>query len=293
MEGSRVKIIDFGLGNWWNRGPLKTSCGSPNYAAPELFTSRCYHGPPVDVWAMGVMLFGMLTGEFPFDEIQSTLDAEYDWPSQPSSAIADIINGIFQTNPDSRLSTANVRACPILQKNGVQQQISTDIRPDLIAKMDQELGMPLELVVKGLRDEEVNQMTATYWILAKQTSPPPPSDALAQVDDAIKKALANAELSLSDMMKQRRESNDDQQRKSSESKVTGAQEPQRAVTPVSKRQHETVDGQRTSPPWQEPRRPVSPRPTESVVLNRSSGYSQGWVVATPTGKKSPTESQKK
>ncbi len=74
-----IKIIDFGLGNFYLKGPLKTSCGSADYAAPELFTTSMYYGPPVDVWAIGVMLFAMVSGEFPFEDIQATLDGEYKW----------------------------------------------------------------------------------------------------------------------------------------------------------------------------------------------------------------------
>lgn len=55
-EREHVKLIDFGLATSYLGGTLKTSCGSADYAAPELFTSSVYHGPPVDVWAMGVML---------------------------------------------------------------------------------------------------------------------------------------------------------------------------------------------------------------------------------------------
>jgi serine/threonine protein kinase len=60
-NGLNVKVIDFGLGNWFTEGdPLYTSCGSPNYAAPELFVARTYEGPPVDVWALGVIVYAMV-----------------------------------------------------------------------------------------------------------------------------------------------------------------------------------------------------------------------------------------
>uniref|UniRef100_A0A8R7PYV9 Protein kinase domain-containing protein n=1 Tax=Triticum urartu TaxID=4572 RepID=A0A8R7PYV9_TRIUA len=63
-----VKLDDFGLSNVMHDGHfLKTSCGSPNYAAPEVFLGEFYAGPEVDVWSCGVILYALLCGAFPFD----------------------------------------------------------------------------------------------------------------------------------------------------------------------------------------------------------------------------------
>lgn len=47
---------------------LRTSCGSLNYAAPEIIGHRPYEGTALDVWSCGVILFTMLTGTLPFEE---------------------------------------------------------------------------------------------------------------------------------------------------------------------------------------------------------------------------------
>lgn len=64
-----VKIADFGLSNKIADGDfLKTSCGSPNYAAPEVIRGGLYTGPEIDVWSCGVILYVMLCGRLPFED---------------------------------------------------------------------------------------------------------------------------------------------------------------------------------------------------------------------------------
>ena len=67
-EYNNIKIADFGLANFLVDGCfLDTSCGSPNYAAPEVISGRMYAGPEVDIWSCGVILYALLCGRLPFD----------------------------------------------------------------------------------------------------------------------------------------------------------------------------------------------------------------------------------
>ncbi|XP_008544125.1 5'-AMP-activated protein kinase catalytic subunit alpha-2 [Microplitis demolitor] len=64
-----VKIADFGLSNIMTDGEfLRTSCGSPNYAAPEVISGKLYAGPEIDIWSCGVILYALLCGTLPFDD---------------------------------------------------------------------------------------------------------------------------------------------------------------------------------------------------------------------------------
>jgi serine/threonine protein kinase len=64
-----LKIADFGLCNLMKDGQyLKTACGSPNYAAPEVISATYYDGKEVDVWSCGVILYAMICGQLPFDD---------------------------------------------------------------------------------------------------------------------------------------------------------------------------------------------------------------------------------
>lgn len=63
--GENVKLIDFGFADFSN--VVHTSyCGTPAYMAPEIVEKRTHYGPPCDVWALGVILFKLIVGEYPF-----------------------------------------------------------------------------------------------------------------------------------------------------------------------------------------------------------------------------------
>lgn len=47
---------------------LKTACGSPCYAAPEMIAGKKYDGLQVDLWSAGVILFAMVCGTLPFED---------------------------------------------------------------------------------------------------------------------------------------------------------------------------------------------------------------------------------
>mmetsp|Transcript_6293 Transcript_6293/g.19085 ORF Transcript_6293/g.19085 Transcript_6293/m.19085 type:complete len:519 (-) Transcript_6293:153-1709(-) len=114
--GGSLKIADFGLANVLRDGDLlRTSCGSPNYAAPEVIAGRLYAGPEVDVWSAGCVLYALLCGRLPFeDESVRTLFRRiragmYSLPNHLSPDARDLVSRILVVDPVARLTVAEIR----------------------------------------------------------------------------------------------------------------------------------------------------------------------------------------
>ncbi|KAF3406793.1 Carbon catabolite-derepressing protein kinase [Talaromyces pinophilus] len=114
-----VKIADFGLSNIMTDGNfLKTSCGSPNYAAPEVISGKLYAGPEVDVWSCGVILYVLLVGRLPFDDdyipalFKKIAAGNFHMPSYISPGAARLIRAMLQVHPVHRISIAEIRQDP-------------------------------------------------------------------------------------------------------------------------------------------------------------------------------------
>ena len=106
---STLKIVDFGLSNLHQNGEsLKTACGSPCYAAPEMISGNRYQGSQVDVWSCGVILFAMICGYLPFEDANTAIlykkikDGAYKIPKFVSQLGRDLIEKILNVDPKSR-----------------------------------------------------------------------------------------------------------------------------------------------------------------------------------------------
>jgi 5'-AMP-activated protein kinase catalytic alpha subunit len=82
-----IKFVDFGLSSTYSPDEqLKTACGSPCYAPPEMIQGKAYRGLPADLWSCGVVLFVMICGYLPFEDNNTTnlykkiLSANYNIP---------------------------------------------------------------------------------------------------------------------------------------------------------------------------------------------------------------------
>ncbi|XP_008452374.2 SNF1-related protein kinase catalytic subunit alpha KIN10-like isoform X2 [Cucumis melo] len=117
-----VKIADFGFSNVMYDGHFfKTSCGSPNYAAPEVISGKLYAGPEVDIWSCGVILYAILCGSLPFDNenipilVHKIKNGVYKVPSYLSAEASNLISSLLVVDPLRRISIPQIRQHPWFQ----------------------------------------------------------------------------------------------------------------------------------------------------------------------------------
>ncbi|XP_034022454.1 NUAK family SNF1-like kinase 2 [Thalassophryne amazonica] len=134
LDGNgNVKIADFGLSNLY-RGDeyLQTFCGSPLYASPEIVNGKPYHGPEVDIWSLGVLLYTMVHGNMPFDGhnhktlVQQISTGNYRRPKNPSDACG-LIRWMLMVNPERRATIEEIAGHWWLSW-GYQQPLITDAK---------------------------------------------------------------------------------------------------------------------------------------------------------------------
>jgi serine/threonine protein kinase len=119
---THVKLADFGLAKIVKSDGLKTFCGTPAYFAPEVLQRRSTvagegrYGKPADMWSLGVILFILLTGKFPFDadidQPRHNFELDFDsdhslWASMPMAQ--ELVQQLLRLDPKRRLTVS--QAC--------------------------------------------------------------------------------------------------------------------------------------------------------------------------------------
>jgi 5'-AMP-activated protein kinase catalytic alpha subunit len=172
-----IKIVDFGLSNLYQSGEtLKTACGSPCYAAPEMIAGKRYHGAQVDVWSCGVILFAMLCGYLPFEDSNTSnlykkiMTGDFKVPNWVSVEASDILRKILVTDPEKRYTIEKIRNHPWFTKHfnikDVYQQEKPEGEEEIFSKLAG-LGYNSQIVRENLQAQKHNQATAAYRILVQ------------------------------------------------------------------------------------------------------------------------------
>jgi len=114
-QNLNVKIADFGLSNMMTDGEfLRTSCGSPNYAAPEVISGKLYAGPEVDIWSCGVILYALLCGTLPFDDehvptlFRKIKSGVFPIPDYLNKSVVSLLCHMLQTDPMKRATAEDI-----------------------------------------------------------------------------------------------------------------------------------------------------------------------------------------
>lgn len=190
-DDKNIKIVDFGLSNTFHEGGcLRTACGSPCYASPEMIAGKAYDAQLSDIWSVGIILYAMVCGFLPFEDrstpqlYRKIIAGEFSIPKHVASDLRHLIKGILTTEPRSRLSLDMVRGSPWVSRlcNGksVADSVgcgsgsctgcdnmahrSGDLDQEVIAQLSH-FELPLDYVIKCLKLKKHNHATTTYFVL--------------------------------------------------------------------------------------------------------------------------------
>ncbi|CAK7239065.1 MAG: Protein kinase [Sporothrix thermara] len=193
-----VKIADFGLSNIMTDGNfLKTSCGSPNYAAPEVINGKLYAGPEVDVWSCGVILYVLLVGRLPFDDdhipslFAKIAKGAYILPSWMSPGAAALIKKMLVVNPVQRATIEEIRQdpwflvdLPDYLRPPAQPFFNTGIDPEKAIKTSDIAPNASTKVQEKLHDEVTDKISKTMGYGKKDVQEALEADEPSAIKDA-------------------------------------------------------------------------------------------------------------
>ncbi|XP_065143158.1 serine/threonine-protein kinase MARK2 isoform X10 [Paramisgurnus dabryanus] len=178
-----IKIADFGFSNEFILGnKLDTFCGSPPYAAPELFQGKKYDGPEVDVWSLGVILYTLVSGSLPFDgqnlkELRErVLRGKYRIPFYMSTDCENLLKKFLILNPTKRGSLEQIMKDRWMNVGHEDEELKPYIEPqpdykdpkrtDIMLRM----GYSLDEIQDSLINQKYNDVMATYLLLDYRNS---------------------------------------------------------------------------------------------------------------------------
>uniref|UniRef100_A0A8B9JUL9 non-specific serine/threonine protein kinase n=1 Tax=Astyanax mexicanus TaxID=7994 RepID=A0A8B9JUL9_ASTMX len=179
---SNIKIADFGFSNEFTLGnKLDTFCGSPPYAAPELFQGKKYDGPEVDIWSLGVILYTLVSGSLPFDgqnlkELRErVLRGKYRVPFYMSTDCEGILRRFLVLNPTKRCTLEQIMKDKWMNVGHEGDELKPHVEPvenyNDPDRIDVMIGMGYsrEEIREALTTQKYNEITATYLLLGRKS----------------------------------------------------------------------------------------------------------------------------
>ncbi|XP_031437414.1 MAP/microtubule affinity-regulating kinase 3 isoform X4 [Clupea harengus] len=201
-----IKIADFGFSNEFTVGnKLDTFCGSPPYAAPELFQGKKYDGPEVDVWSLGVILYTLVSGSLPFDgqnlkELRErVLRGKYRIPFYMSTDCENLLKRFLVLNPSKRGTLEQIMKDRWINAGCDEEDLKPFLEPELDItdqkRIDVMVGMGYsrEEINESLTRMKYDEITATYLLLGRKSTEQEASDSSSSSNLSLAKARPNSE----------------------------------------------------------------------------------------------------
>ncbi|KAF0300054.1 Serine/threonine-protein kinase MARK1 [Amphibalanus amphitrite] len=178
-----IKIADFGFSNEFTVGSkLDTFCGSPPYAAPELFQGKKYDGPEVDVWSLGVILYTLVSGSLPFDGSnlkdlrERVLRGKYRIPFYMSTDCENLLRKFLVLNPAKRASLSTIMRDKWMNSGCNEEELKPYVEPehcmDDPRRIEQlvALGYARSDIETSLKEGKFDDIYATYLLMGRRAA---------------------------------------------------------------------------------------------------------------------------
>ncbi|XP_011635254.1 serine/threonine-protein kinase SIK3-like isoform X1 [Pogonomyrmex barbatus] len=189
---NNIKLADFGFSNEYTPGvPLSTWCGSPPYAAPEIFEGKHYDGPRADVWSLGVVLYVLVCGALPFDGPTMQLlrsvvvSGKFRIPFFMSADCEKLIRHMLVVEPDRRLSISQILEHSWMGEDGVIELEPGGCNPDVslspplnqlvIENMLRLPGLSADTLLQAIKGNTFDHVSAIYNLLVDRLEPTMPN----------------------------------------------------------------------------------------------------------------------
>ncbi|KAG8449276.1 hypothetical protein GDO86_016084 [Hymenochirus boettgeri] len=202
-----IKIADFGFSNAFTVGnKLDTFCGSPPYAAPELFQGKKYDGPEVDVWSLGVILYTLVSGSLPFDgqnlkELRErVLRGKYRIPFYMSTDCENLLKRFLVLNPSKRGTLEQIMKDRWINAGHEEDELKPFVEPELDIsdqkRIDIMIGMGYskEEIQESLSKMKYDEITATYLLLGRKSTELDASDSSSSSNLSLAKVRPSSDL---------------------------------------------------------------------------------------------------
>ena len=181
-----IKLLDFGLGKIFNKGELlKTQCGSPYYASPEMIKGKKYNGINSDIWSLGIILYLMLFKELPFTDsdlnrlYKKILEGKYQIPEDQINLVSndaiDLVQKILETNPKKRIKIKGIKShkwfnkftSELYEGINIKEKI-LPIDEEIVEKINKEFGYEKMRIRNTIIRNLYNNIRSIYFMLLEK-----------------------------------------------------------------------------------------------------------------------------